>query len=298
LQRAKQWGWLGAVAAAVLLAVFAVARSQPKARPAADEVRLLTADAALGQAMRTGDRAAVRRFLSLQFTFIDGGGKIHQRRDVLADLKGMAATPAGDAKVRNYGLLSVVSGHRTEVTGREVFFVDIWVRQKRAWRALLMQDVVLAAAETPPAAPTSAAETHATPYECKNPCQAIPYRVRSAAEQDILNTYQAIVRAIAAHDPAEWEKRVADQFVLYGSGHAPVSKTARLDSIDREKEAGRAETIGEVGAMRLSVYGDAAAMIASEAAPGNAGAPYRATRVFVRSNGQWLMALSAHTDVE
>jgi Domain of unknown function (DUF4440) len=256
------------------------------------------ADAALERAMRAGDRSAVRRFLSLQFTFVDATGKIHQRRDVLADLKGMAAASAGDAKVQNYGLLSVVSGHRTAATGRDVFFIDIWVRQKRAWRALLMQDVVLAAEDSPAPLPAAGTEARAAPYECKNPCQAIPYRVRSAAEQDIVNTYQAIVKAAAAHDRAEWGKRVADQFVLYRGGHPPVSKTARLDTIGGEKDAARAETIGEVGAMRLSVYGDAAAMIASETAPGNAGAPYRATRVFVRRDGQWLMALSAHTDVE
>ena len=40
-------------------------------------------------------------------------------------------------------------------------------------------------------------------FDCKNPCETIPYRVRSPAEQDIVNTFQAIEKATVAHDAAE-----------------------------------------------------------------------------------------------
>jgi hypothetical protein len=56
--------------------------------------------------------------------------------------------------------------------------------------------------------------------------------------------------------------------------------------------------VGEVEAMRLSVYGDAAAMTASHVMPDNSRPPYRTTRVWVKRNGQWQMAISVQTDVK
>ena len=50
--------------------------------------------------------------------------------------------------------------------------------------------------------------------------------------------------------------------------------------------------------MRLSVYGDAAAMIVTGAVPGKAQPSYRAVRLWLKRNGRWLMALSAHTNVK
>ena len=214
LRRTLHWGWLVALAAVVLIAAFAVPKAQPKAQPvAADDAPVLAADSSLGEAMRAGDRAAARRLLSLQFTFVDAGGKIHVRRDFLGELKSVAAAASADAKVRSYGQLAMVTGHRKAADNDDVFFLDIWAKQKGTWRALLMQNVAAAPAEPPPAA-SAAAGGEPKQHECKNPCQAIPYRVRSPAEQDIINTYQAIVKAIVAHDANEWAKHVADEFVL------------------------------------------------------------------------------------
>jgi hypothetical protein len=38
-------------------------------------------------------------------------------------------------------------------------------------------------------------------------------------------------------------------------------------------------------------------MIAAEMVPNNSRPPYRAARVWVRRNGQWLMAISVQTDI-
>ena len=86
-----------------------------------------------------------------------------------------------------------------------------------------------------PAAP-AAPGIEAKPSECKNPCQTIPYRVRSPAEQDIVNAFQAIEKAAIAHDADEWAKHIADEFVLYGSGRAPIPKSDRIATIKRQKE--------------------------------------------------------------
>lgn len=297
LRRTRHWRWLVALAAVVLIAAFAAPKAQPKAQAVAvDDGPLLAADWSLGEAMRTGDRAAARRLLALQFIFVDASGKVHGRKDFLGELKGVAAAAADDAKARSYGQLAMVTGHRKAANNDDVFFLDIWARQKGAWRALLLQNVAIAA-EPPPAAP-AAAGGEPRQRECKNPCVAIPYRVRSPAEQDIVDTYQAIVKAIVAHDAAEWAKHIADEFALYGSGRAPVAKSGRIAAIERQKDSNAAVAVGEIQAMRLAVYGDGAAMITTETAPDNSHPPYRAARVWVKRNGQWLMAISAHTEVK
>ena len=255
LRRILHWGWLVALAAVVLIAAFAVPKAQPKAQAvAADEGPVLAADSSLGEAMRAGDRAAVRRLLALQFTFVDAGGKIYVRRDFLGEIKSVAAAASADAKVRSYGQLATVTGYRKAADNTDVFFLDIWARQKGSWRALLMQNVATAATEPPSAAPAAAvAGGEPKQHECKNPCQAIPYRVRSSAEQDIINTYQAIVTAIVAHDASEWAKHVADEFVLYGGGRAPVAKSGRIAAIERQRESNAAVAVGEIQTLRLAV---------------------------------------------
>jgi hypothetical protein len=294
MRSATQRWWLGLFVAAALIAVLAELRAQTA--PSEDTL-VLDADQALGAALRGDDKSVVRKLLSLQFTFVDADGKIHERKDFLADLKSASAAPPSDPAVKIYGRIGMVTGHRKSADGRDVFFLDIWAKQKRAWRALVSQEIVPAATDTPrPApAPTSAA---AAPYDCKNPCQTVPYRVRSPAEQDIVNSFQAIEKAAVGHDAAEWGKHVADEFVLYGSGRVPIPKSGRIATINRQKENNTPVTVGEVQAMRLSVYDDGAAMIATHALPDNSRPPYQAARVWVKRGGQWLMAISVQTDIK
>jgi hypothetical protein len=289
--------WRGVFVTGVLSAAMALSAAQSQAQTiASDDTTVLAADTALGEAMRTGDKAAARRLLALQFTFVNADGKTHLRREFLSDLKGASFAPPSETKVRVFGLLSTVTGHRAS-RDAEVFFVNIWAKQKSAWRALLIQEVPIATADAPTAAVASS--TADPPQaECRNPCQVIPYRVRSPAEQEIITTFQEIERAVVAHDAAEWSKHVADEFVRHSSGQTPVTKADRIATIERQKETNAAVTVGEIQTMRLAVYGDGAAMVATHAMPDNSRPPYRATRVWVRRNGQWQMAISVQTDVK
>ena len=291
---AVRWSGLGVIAAGLLIAVFAFPKSQPKARPAALDEVLLAADKALGVAMRTGDRTSARRLLTLQFTFVDADGKIHPRREFLGDLKNVAARPATDIKIRNFGSLAMMTGKHTSAQGADVFFLDVWVRQKGAWRALLMQDVPIRAGEEA-AAFRAIQIADLDTHSCDNPCNSIPYRVRSAAEQDVASTYQIITKAIAAHDAGAWAKHVADEFVSYASSRAPLARGSRVAAME-DRNDDSAARVGEVKTMRLSVYGDGAVMVATEA---NGLHPaYRAARVFVKRDGRWLMAATAQTDLK
>jgi hypothetical protein len=293
---AKQWAmrrvWPGLLIAAVLIAITAEARAQ---QPPGEDAAVLSADTALSDALRDGDKSAARRLLSLQFTFADENGKIHERKAFLDDLKSVASAAATDVKVNVYGGVAMVAGNRKSALGSDVFFLDIWAKQKSAWRTLTMQDVVLAkeppAAANPPAAAAKA-------YECKNPCETIPYRVRSPAEQDIVNAFQAIEKASIAHDAGEWQKHVAEEFVLYRSGRAPIPRPDLVATIEQQKQKNVPVRLNEIETMRLSVYGDGAAMIATHADPDNAHPPYRAASVWVKRGGQWQLAISVETEIK
>ena len=295
MRPAVRCGGLAIIAAAILFGALALTKAQPKVSAAVGEdAPVLAADTALGDAMRAGDRTATRRLLALQFSLVDAAGKNYARKETLADLKGLAPAPANDLKIGSYGLVAAVTGRHKSTRVEEVFFLNVWVKQKGAWRALLMQDIpanedATATAKTAPTPPSG---------ECQNPCQTIPYRVRSASEQDVLVSFQAVMKAIVAHDAAEWGKYVADEFRVYTSDRPPIGKAERIATIERQKEVAAPVVVGEVQAMHLAVYDDGAVMISTEAVPDHSRPPYRAARIWVRRNGQWLMALSAHTDVK
>lgn len=286
--------WLSAVVAGALIAVFAEVKAQ---LASGEDAGVLAARQTLDEAMRSGDGPVARRLLSLQFSYVDENGKRYERRAFLDDLKTIAAAPATDVTVKIYGGVAVITGKRKSARDGDAFFLDIWAKQRNNWRVLTMQDVVLAASDMP-AASNPETNPDAKPAECKNPCQTIPYRVRSPAEQDIINAFEAIERANIAHDAEEWGKHVADEFVLYRSGRAPIPKAERIAAIERQKKDNAVVTLGEVEAMRLSVYGDGAAMIATHVVPDNSRPPYRTARVWEKRNGQWQMAISVQTEIK
>lgn len=282
---------LGVVIGGVMLAV----RIESKAQPAPGEDGVVIAAATkLADAAIAGDKSVARKLLSLQFTYADETGAVHERRDFIADLKKFAASSTADMKVTIYGLVAMVTGHRKSAKAHDTFFLDIWVKQKGAWRLLTMQDVVLAEQGATPAGASQAHKETAKVSDCRNPCQSIPYRVRSPAEQDIVNAFQAVEKAAFAHDAGEWSKHIADEFVAYRSGRAPLTKSAELAAIARRQ----LDPVAEIASMRLSAYGDGAAMIANQVATEDERPLYRAARVWVRRNGQWQMAISVQTDIE
>jgi len=292
MRRAMRRMWPGVLIAAALIAIAAEGRAQ---QPPGEDAAVLSADRSLGDAMRGSDKSAARRLLSLQFTYADETGKIHERKDFLDNLKSVAPAAATDVKVNVYGGVAMVVGNRKSALGSDVFFLDIWAKQKSAWRTLTMQDVVLA--KQPPAAANSPAAA-AKAYECKNPCETIPYRVRSPAEQDIVNAFQAIEKASIAHDAGEWQKHVAEEFMLYRSGRAPIPRPDLVATIEQQKQKDVPVRLNEIETMRLSVYGDGAAMIATHADPDNAHPPYRAASVWVKRGGQWQLAISVETEIK
>jgi hypothetical protein len=300
MRSAMQRWWLGIVIAGLLIAVLAQPKAQPA--PANEDALVLAADQALSAAMRAGDKTVARRLLSLQFTYVDGSGKLHERKQFLDDPKAVAATAASDEQVKIYGHVAMVTGHRKSAAGSAVFFLDIWAKQKGAWRVLVSQDVVLAESNAPSDVELDKfrelAKQLATFFDCKNPCETVPYRVRSPAEQDIVNTFQAIERATVARDADEYGKHLAEEFVHYESDVPPVLKSERIDRLKDRKEHNIPAVITAIKSMRLWVYGDGAVMVSANGLPDDTEPLLRIARVWVKRNGQWQLAISVQTDVK
>ena len=302
MQGVRSYLWLGPVVLALILAVWADTRAQPSG----EEPLVSAAQKTLSDALRGSDKSVARRMLSLQFTFVDADGKVFPRKEFLSDLKSLALTEAAsDVKVSVYGLVGMVTGSRKSAQGGAVSFLDIWAKQKGTWRALTMQDVALGAGDTQVAAVAIASDgaskaltlpPDAKPSPCKNPCEAIPYRVRSPAEQDVIATVQELARADVAHNADDWAKHVADDFVLYRTGQPPQTKADVVAAMERGKTSGAGAPASEIQTMRLSVYGDGAAMIANYVTPNGPRRPYRAASVLAKRNGQWQLVIEVETD--
>jgi Domain of unknown function (DUF4440) len=272
-----------------------------KTRLPSDKRVVLTAAEELAAAVRRGDKAAADKLLAREFTFIDAAGKLHSRPEVLAQMKVAPDGGAARVKERTYGRVAVVTGASKSAQAQQrndLFAVDIWVQGKDGWNALIHHNNVLA---RPNAAPSHAAAQSrppgATPPECKNPLQFVPYQPKSQAERDVITAFQIMETAVTRNDAEEWAKHVADEFTVYRTNQQPTTKAARIAFIETQQQINAETFVAEIEWMKLWVLGDAAVMRADHVMPGNRRPPYRATRIWVKRDGRWQMAISQQTTI-
>ena len=257
------------------------------------------AQRSLTDALRAAKRAEAAKLLAPQFTWIDENGGVHERADVLGDLSRIA-TSAGERRtaVVDYGTVAMVSGRCKSARKNPIFFIDVWVKGPAGWRVLVHHDNMLAAAEAPSAhAAPQPRPADAEPPQCRNPCSFVPYTAKSKAERDIIEAFQTLEKAVTRNDSAEWVKHMADEFVVYRTGQHPTTKGGRVAAIERQKSVNAETWVAQVKWMKLWVNGDAAVMRADHVMPGNRRPPYRATRIWVKRDGRWRMAVSQQTTV-
>jgi ketosteroid isomerase-like protein len=244
-------------------------------------------------AARGGERAAVAPLLAGDFTAIDTAGAVHGADGAAGLLVG------GDdaaVTVKDYGSLVLVTERYRAADGREIVTVEVWVKEAAGWQLLVHHANQLADPAAPHAHPTPQARpADAPPPVCENPCLAVPYEPKQAAEADIITSFQTLERAVTRNDADEWVKHMADEFVVYRTKQNLTTKAMRAQML-RDHGAINAETfVAAVEAMKLWVFGDAAVMRADHVMPGNRRPPYRATRVWVKRDGRWQMAMSQQT---
>ncbi|MBX9773732.1 MAG: nuclear transport factor 2 family protein [Xanthobacteraceae bacterium] len=263
---------------------------------------MLAAAKALQAAIRAGNAAAAEKLLAPDFSFIDAAGHEHSRREVLNALKASPRSAGSAIKVRDYGRVALISGSYQSAQAGErsdLFALDVWVKDGSKWRALIHHNNVLARPDAPAAHASGAPRPVDAPApRCVNPLEEVPYQATLEAERDIIKAFQALELAVTRNDPDAWQHHVADEFVVTRTRQHPTDKAARMAFMATQRAINAETFVAEVITLRFWVFGETAVMRADHAMPGNRRPPYRATRLWVKRNGRWQMAISQQTTIQ
>jgi hypothetical protein len=257
-----------------------MAQSGNGSAPRMDAGDLVWADHALISALATGDTRAAAALLDDEFTWVDLNGRILEKGQTNAALpKPPLGTEAGLEPVGyHYGEVVTIAVDRDKV-----FVLRIWVKRAAGWRLLAYHEV----SQNLPAAPHGPGRK-----EWDNPCKSIPYAPRNADERDCLASWQRLEIAVMQHEPEVWAQHVADEFMVVGAARRHC-KADRKAVIEEQKRSGANSAPAPLVSTRLFGFKDAMVMTC-EHQPFH-GKAARISRVFVKRDGRWLMAVSFQT---
>lgn len=250
-----------------------------------DQQELLRVD---GAAFPAGKPVAnvASEMLDADFTWTDAAGKTRERAAIVQVLKSGDGLPRETehgypaGKVHIYGRVGVVqesSGH--------LYVLRVWGKRNETWQLLVYQAV---STGVPPAASSGA-------DECDNPCKSVPFEPQSEAQTEVIHAYQAVERAVTAHDSAAWAAHIADEFfAVTSNSDRPLDKATRMAGLDNQKVGGIAPF--PLVSARMFQLGDAMVMTSRQQPKG--GSPLHVTRIWVKRGGSWLEVFSYQTTIQ
>ncbi len=240
----------------------------------------MIADRALMAALAKGDARAVARSLDDDFTWVDIDGRVLDKTQTAGALPKPALGDEGGLMpaVQRYGEVVTVAGERNKV-----FVLRIWVKRAAGWRLLAYHEV----SQNLPPAPHGPGRK-----EWDNPCHTLPYQPRNVDERDCLASWQRLEIAVMHHEPDVWAQHVADEFMVVGAARRH-SKADRKAAIEEQRRTGANSAPAPLVSARLFGFKDAMVMVC-EHQPFH-GKAARVSRVFIKRDGRWLMAVSFQT---
>jgi hypothetical protein len=241
---------------------------------------VLRTDGALVAALANGDARAAAAWLDDEFTWVDCNGRILDKQRAANTLpKPPLGGEAGLEPIgHHYGEVASIAVGRDKI-----FVLRIWVKRAACWRLLAYHEV----SQNGPAAPHGPGRK-----EWDNPCHVIPYQPRNADERDCLAAWQRLEIAVMQHEPEVWAQHVADEFMVVGAARRH-SKADRKAVIEQQMRSGANSAPAPLLSARLFGFKDAMVMMC-EHQPFH-GKAARVSRVFIKRDGQWLMAISFQT---
>lgn len=271
---------------ALALAALSAAMLLPAARPvaAADDPAVLAADQNFVKAVTTSDPAALGKLLDPDFVWIDAGGRLEKRAQVIGNLpkSGLSDASGAEAQRHDYGQVQTV-----EANAGKMHVLRVWVKRPAGWRALVYQEVQ--SLDAPPKTTPSASQ------DCQNPCKSVGYTPKNETERAIIAAYEGLETSAMTHDAANWDAHTGQEFVAASSySDRLLDKPTRLGELKRANMAGLAPTPLVSG--KLFVFGDAAVLRSHHVA--NQAKPLEVTRVFVMRDGRWVEVVSYQTAVQ
>jgi hypothetical protein len=281
------------LAIGVLFSVgLAAAAIKTVAAPSDEEALLQQVDRA---AFQSGASSIAHddNLLDPNFTWTDSSGNTRNKSEILKDVrsgKGLpveAGSVSGDNKImigaisaRTHGQVGLV-----QTNSGNLYVLRIWIKQAASWRLLIYQAVAIGT------------HTSAEPGKsaCENPCNTVPFQPQNEDEREVIQTYQAVERAVTAHDSAAWAAHIADEFfAVTSNSDRPLDKATRMAGLDNQKVAGIAPF--PLVTARMFEFEDTMVMTSVQQPEG--GMPLRVTRVWFKHNGAWLEAYSYQTTIQ
>ena len=224
--------------------------------------------------------------LDPDFTWTDAAGKTRERAAIVQVLKSGDGLPRETehgypaGKVHIYGRAGVVqesSGH--------LYVLRVWGKRKETWQLLVYQAVSIGA---PPAASSGT-------DECDNPCKSVPFEPQNEAQTEVIHAYQAVERAVTAHDSAAWGAHIGEEFfAVTSNSDRPLDKATRMAGLDNQRVGGIAPF--PLVSARMFQFGDAMVMASRQQPKG--GSPLHVTRVWVKRGSSWLEVFSYQTTIQ
>jgi hypothetical protein len=273
---------------AAALLCGAILPSAPHLRLAAagEEQAILHSDHEFVRAVTQDDKAALAKLLDEDFTWTDAAGKTQTRADVLTSLPTPALGPETGAAIKQltYGQVGAVMADRDKL-----HILRIWVKRPSGWRAIVYHEVAQASQPAPPGGTGV--------KECENPCKTLPYRPRNEAEQGIVASWQALETGVTNHDSAAWSPHIADEFVMVGSSNDhPLTKADRMSTLDLQKQTGAPSAPAPLVSAQMFDFGDSVVMTCLHQP--YTGKRIHVSRVWIKRNAQWIMAISYQTAIQ
>jgi hypothetical protein len=275
-----------ALALGILFGSAVIATSSKEVFAAGEDHAVLQADKTFVQAIGKGDKTTLDKLLDTEFTWTDAGGKTKTRAEVLQDVpKAALGDESGlDAKQLFYEQVGAVMVERGKVN-----VLRVWVKRPNGWRALVYHEVALQDQ------PRTAGGTGVK--ECENPCKTLPYNPKTDAERAIVASWQALETGVTAHDAAAWAPHIADEFVMLGSSNDhPLSKADRMATLNLQKQTGVASAPAPLVSAKMYEFGGAVVMTCLHQP--YTGKPIHVSRVWIKRDGQWVMAISYQTTIQ
>jgi hypothetical protein len=241
---------------------------------------LLAADGALVAALAKGDARVAAAMFDGDFAWVDRVGRVLNKPQAAQTLP---SPPLGDeaglnATVHRYGDVATV-----QVERGKLFVLRIWVKRDGPWRLLAYHEV----SQAQPPAPHGPGRK-----EWDNPCHTLPYEPHNADERDCLASWQRLEIAVMQHEPEVWADHVADEFRVVGAARSH-SKADRKAVIAEQQRTGANSAPAPLVSARMHGFSGVMVM-ACEHQPFH-GKAARVSRVFVKRDGAWRMAVSYQT---
>ncbi|HEY2108686.1 MAG TPA: nuclear transport factor 2 family protein [Candidatus Acidoferrales bacterium] len=270
----------------LLITTFCFVLNSAALFAAENDPAILKLDSQFLKAAANGEAANVAKFLDNDFTWTDAAGTTLSATEVAHVLPKPALGDESDVDVteRTYGDVSSVSASHGKI-----HVIRFWVKRPEGWKLLVYHEVKQL--DQPSTSAGSGVKV------CENPCKSVPYQPANESERAIIASWQALETGVTGHDASAWAPHIADEFVQISSNSDhPIDKHGRMETLNKQKASGVGSAPAPLVSAKMYDFGDAIIMTCLHQP--YSGKPIHVSRLWIKRDGQWIMAISYQTTIQ